>query len=228
MKIFCIGYNKTGTSSLHHIFLSHGLRASHDGIWTKWSITQDKQNLDNHDTYCDGLGYCDLQYLHNTYPEAQYILNTRNMDDWIISSYNHNLRHNSMNKHKQRPLTQQWITQRMTDRNIWHRIVLNYFQDKNNLTIINLAKEAHTDLLTLVHKLQKILRRKVQSIPRKNKGNTDKTQARTALTQTYQHLNIPQKEWKEDLILKSLPTKPPKGFIEEKRKTIQSWRTGTT
>jgi hypothetical protein len=81
MKYFVIGFNKTATTSMHELFLLNGLRSQHANNW----------DLDNYDCFSDGDPLILFKNLNLTdkYPDAKFILNIRNMKDWIISTVNH-------------------------------------------------------------------------------------------------------------------------------------------
>jgi hypothetical protein len=57
-KVFCIGFNKTGTTTLHRYFELAGLNSSHDATYQKQTRTlgQDelRSYLDSHDAFTDG------------------------------------------------------------------------------------------------------------------------------------------------------------------------------
>jgi len=91
-KIFCIGFNKTGTTSLHKTFLSLGLTSEHSVKWTK--ISQIKP-LDTayfkQQCYCDGYR-SDFVSLDKAFPESLFIYNDRNTTQWLRSRVKQYLR----------------------------------------------------------------------------------------------------------------------------------------
>jgi len=108
-KIFFIGFNKTGTTSLHRLISASGYISWHQSI-THWgSIAKiiernalaGQHVLGEADT---GDAYSDLCFLrdgkfveankwfksiYNDYPDAYYVLNTRPLSNWIRSRVNH-------------------------------------------------------------------------------------------------------------------------------------------
>lgn len=109
-KIFIIGFNKCGTTSLHGFLKSGGLRAVH------WRTPGQKlhiaevmfTNLSLHRPILLGLehfaAFSDMMYLsksihleantlfremHHAYPDARFILNTRDKSNWIASRLRH-------------------------------------------------------------------------------------------------------------------------------------------
>ena len=91
-KIFCIGFNKTGTTSLHKTFLSLGLTSEHSVKWTK--ISQIKP-LDTayfkQQCYCDGYR-SDFVALDKAFPNSLFIYNDRNTTQWLRSRVKQYLR----------------------------------------------------------------------------------------------------------------------------------------
>jgi hypothetical protein len=106
MKIFQIGFNKCGTSSLHERFLALGLKSIHhdDG---KLALRM-KENIENGDNviagYRDYDAFTDLVHLSWSrhvqafkyykkilleVPEAVFIYNIRNKQKWLRSCKNH-------------------------------------------------------------------------------------------------------------------------------------------
>ena len=106
-KIFQIGFNKCGTLSIHDFLVENGIRSVH---YLKGDLAN--TIFDNHKNGVDllsGLGEFDafsdmesltseaFQYvandlfkeLHQAYPEAIFILNTRNVENWIESRLRH-------------------------------------------------------------------------------------------------------------------------------------------
>ncbi|HEX2382480.1 MAG TPA: sulfotransferase [Acidimicrobiales bacterium] len=91
-KVFCIGFNKTGTMTLHRYFELAGLDSSHDAMYQKQTRTlgQDelRSYLDAHDAFTDGER-ADYSRLAELYPDAKFILNTRGLKKWLESRVKH-------------------------------------------------------------------------------------------------------------------------------------------
>ncbi len=86
-KIFCIGFNKSGTTTLHRIFGEQlGYRSAHNPRWTDWSVARSRTHLDRHDVWSDG-GFPSIRNLDHLYPEALFILNTRPLKSWVVSRH---------------------------------------------------------------------------------------------------------------------------------------------
>ena len=112
MKIFQIGFNKCGTTSLYYFFLLNGI----DSVHWKTRIGKNRENIciTAVKNLCsqkkifedlDYVFYSDMEYvsskqiiylyeyfniIHDHYPNSKFILNTRNIDEWINSRLNHN------------------------------------------------------------------------------------------------------------------------------------------
>jgi len=102
--IFQIGFNKCGTTSIHQFFLNNGIRSVHWeggkiadeiiknqstenplGIYSSFEAFTDFENP--YKNYYPHLTHYKL--LDEKYPNSIFILNKRNVDDWIISRMNH-------------------------------------------------------------------------------------------------------------------------------------------
>ena len=82
-KYFVIGFNKTATTSFHHLFLKNNLTSQHaGGIWDtdKFKCFSDNGNLNNY------------KELDLKYENSIFILNVRHLDKWLISRFKHGLR----------------------------------------------------------------------------------------------------------------------------------------
>ncbi len=155
-KVFCVGFNKTGTTTLHRILgeqLSY--RSAHKPGWTDWSITKNRDRLDPFDAFSDG-GCASIKNLDDLYPEALFILNTRPLKHWVLS------RHKAVERSrtavrwaltKYVPLgflariINRWVLDNreravmrwIRIRNSYHEHVIRYFSDrKGKLLVVNI------------------------------------------------------------------------------------------
>ena len=104
-KIFIIGFNKTGTRSLHNYFIKNSISSIH---WEYGRLAkQIKYNVENNEPILSGydkyMVYSDMEdhlnynYAHveyfkkmnEQYPLSKFILNIRNIDNWIKSRNHH-------------------------------------------------------------------------------------------------------------------------------------------
>ena len=113
MKVFVIGFNKCGTTSLHEFFKRNGIASVHyDVVRSGPNTNLAKKFFDNREKnlpLLDGIDefqvYTDMEhqaarrnlsaYLHfdeidAQYPGSRFILNLRDKDSWLKSRANHN------------------------------------------------------------------------------------------------------------------------------------------
>ena len=158
-KVFCVGFNKTGTTTLHRILgdqLSY--HSAHKPRWTDWSITKNRSHLDPFDAFSDG-GCASVRNLDELYPDALFILNTRPLKHWILS------RHKAVERSRRAvrwALTKYvplgfvaWIINRwvldnreravirwIRIRNSYHQHVIRYFRDREGkLLVLNIEED---------------------------------------------------------------------------------------
>jgi len=147
-KIFCIGFNKTGTSSLHQYFINSHLSSIHNMKWAHLSNNASDNDLINYinkfDCLCDGE-QPDFIRLNTLYPNSNFILTIRPMKSWLESRIKwilkiypkkrkNGLMDNEFFKHPENAI-KKWIN----DRNTYHKHVMKYFKNKNNLLVIDLT-----------------------------------------------------------------------------------------
>lgn len=158
-KIFCIGLNKTGTSSLHEAFKILGIKSVHykddQGNNIKHIIRDNYLNGDNilnrledYEAFSD---WGTKRHLINIvkafdrqYPNSKFILNTRPLNAWLDSREKHVKRaQKRKEKHPHEHIP--WLK---VDKKNWeilykeyHKEVLNYFKDRNEeLLIFDVSK----------------------------------------------------------------------------------------
>ena len=100
-KIFFIGPNKCGTQSLSRWLRDTGKNPFHGGEEKAnyhrgilINVAQDKPpldgGLDGYDAYLDvGAVQTQFRAIDHHYPGSKFVLNTRNIDRWILSRLNH-------------------------------------------------------------------------------------------------------------------------------------------
>jgi hypothetical protein len=84
-KVFCIGFNKTGTSSIHQLFLELGLRSYH-GYYSHFPVGDPLFN--QFQCFSDGNEH-PFELLDRSYPGSRFIVTTRRLDDWLVSRIRH-------------------------------------------------------------------------------------------------------------------------------------------
>jgi len=133
MKIFVIGFNKTGTSSLHELFKRSNINSVHT---TKPII----EIIDKYDAFTDG-DHINFEDYYNKYPDSLFILNTRPISNWLISRYKHALRTNFQESWCW-PVSQEKTNQWITKRELRYQKILHFFSNKiHQLLIVNIEKQ---------------------------------------------------------------------------------------
>lgn len=156
-KIFQIGFNKCGTNSFHKLFHTHALIPSihwDDGLlgnkihnnlhsgeylplegYDQYSFFSDMESfVENQDGEIQFISvaqqYFDL--LDINYPNSVFILNTRNIDNWIISRLKHMCDHSPIKNNSTKLLK---TPIKYVD------MFKSVYQTKNEIDIINLWKK---------------------------------------------------------------------------------------
>lgn len=140
-KVFCIGLNKTGTTSLHEAFQILGLRSWHDSYQADALINAAIQGnyrllhyLDSYDAFSDYPFFRYYKELDMQNPGSKFILNTRNLDEWLASRIKHDQAWNSVN-----PSKPARIIDRQSLSNFFMSVesdIKSYFQDRSNDLVI--------------------------------------------------------------------------------------------
>ena len=79
---------KTGSTSLHHFFLSHGLRSYHSPLWRSWQNENNIRKFDKYDCFSDGDNH-NIEWLDQQFPNSKFIYTTRSLRSWLISRHMH-------------------------------------------------------------------------------------------------------------------------------------------
>lgn len=142
-KIFAIGFNKSGTTSLHYLFQSLGLKSYH-GI--KWRKHQRTSFFLPYDCFSDGRPSNELAKLDELFPGSKFILQVRELNDWIYSRLEHIERQKQENRNKTRgpywDNTEEAVKMWIKERNDYHSFVLSYFSKRpSDLLIINYIRD---------------------------------------------------------------------------------------
>lgn len=158
-KIFCIGFNKTGTSTLHQLFLNNGLSSVHNPSWWYWTkIT----NFENFVCFTDGFeGYVsnsdlsllvfpNLNFLNKNFPGCKFILNTRSLDRWLISRMNHTqlFPEAYLKGYTKNEIDDEVIYGWIRTRNIWYTKIKQFFAPfPDQFLIVNVERDSSTQLI---------------------------------------------------------------------------------
>ena len=140
-KVFAIGFNKSASTSLHYLFESLG-RPSYHGV--KWREHDDLDFLRTYDCFSDGIPR-DLPELDGMFPGSKFILNIRDLRDWVHSRLAHIEREKKDGTFQGGPAwdnTEEAITHWIKQRNEYHLFVLSYFSKrKNDLLVVNFIRD---------------------------------------------------------------------------------------
>ena len=164
-KIFCVGLNKTGTSSLHKAFEILGISSVHfrtpNGLNIK--TLMNSNYLENR-RILEGIeefrAYSDwdssrhtveiVKRLDSENPGSLFILNIRDLEPWLMSREKHVLR-NRERMEQDPSLRLTWLE---IDRNAWtqqynhhYNSLLEYFKDRKDLLTIDITKTSDWNLL---------------------------------------------------------------------------------
>lgn len=158
-KIFCIGLNKTGTSSLHAAFKILAIKSVHfkddsgnnikDIILNNY-LSKDNilQGLEHYDAFSDwnkGNHSLDIfKEFDKQYPNSKFILNIREVSAWLDSREKHVKR----NQERKKKYPNEDITWLKIDRASWetyyhnhYNEVFDYFKNrKDDLLIFDVSK----------------------------------------------------------------------------------------
>jgi hypothetical protein len=113
-KIFVIGFNKTGTCSFHHFFRANHLKSQHAKKW----------NPTSYDCFSDNGQLNNFKKLAVEHPNSVFILNTRALDEWVISRFRHGAR---FKKAWAYPPSAMKCVNWIQDREQHHKKILEYF-----------------------------------------------------------------------------------------------------
>lgn len=149
-KVFAIGFYKTGTTSIYKLFAGFGLSAMDGPHWRKneqWSIHYQFQ------AFSDGPPE-DFRHLDATFPRSKFILNVRDLDEWLDSRVEHVRFRRKDPKYKSKmsqgkepdvDMLVSWIQRRQK----YHLDVLSYFHDRpSDLMVVNyISNEKGAELI---------------------------------------------------------------------------------
>ena len=140
-KIFAIGFNKSGTSSLHALFHELG-RPSFHGV--EWRSCEDMAIFHEYDCFSDGIPE-DLPKLDRYFPDSKFILQVRELDGWIFSRLGHIAKEKRKGSHV---ATEYWdvtdsaVKTWILQRNRYHLDVMDYFSRRpEDLLIVNFIRD---------------------------------------------------------------------------------------
>lgn len=142
-KIFCIGFNKTGTSSLHALFQANGYSSQHDRLWPRESLHRNGWRYFRRAcAYSDGE-QADFEALASWFPEAVFLLNTRDETAWLRSRVKH-----AVSRENRREMAKEFfanerlaICKWIADRELYHTRARQFFDRKQNFLEVSVTDD---------------------------------------------------------------------------------------
>ncbi|WP_172300494.1 sulfotransferase [Pseudoruegeria sp. HB172150] len=199
-KIFAIGENKSGTTSLHRIFQDLGNRSYHG---TKWRNTANTGIYYLYDAFCDGTPD-DFRKLDQMFLNAKFILQVRELDTWIDSRLEHIRRlPPNRERHPLWTIKESSIRAWTIQRNAYHIDVLTHFRDRpEDLLLVNYIRDASApDRICEFLGHEPLENKPHENVnPRAGKALKNADMIASALG----HLGIPSEEWGNDIHCPSL------------------------
>ena len=142
-KIFAVGFNKSGTTSLHSLFTSLGFLSYHGVQWRK---CDDLKLLRSYDCFSDGIPK-DLAKLDCLFSGSKFFLQVRDLDSWVYSRLAHIDREKEKNSDygsSECDTTEYAIKARIKKRNAHHLFVLSYFSERPfDVLVVNFIRDEH-------------------------------------------------------------------------------------
>jgi len=144
-KIFCVGQNKTATSSLHLAFIKLGIKSIHDTSRCTKLIEKARAEekkllyyLNEYQAFSDHPFCYYYNILDEQYPNSKFILNIRDPHDWIKSRKKHEIKWS-----KEYPV-EPWTDKRekkLFDYFIYkNNEIIKYFKGRSNFMIMDVTK----------------------------------------------------------------------------------------
>lgn len=149
-KVFCIGLHKTGTTSLHKFAREHGFRSVHSSNWFNEPATLANNNFfSDGGSHFDGQNEFPIADFYENYPNAKFILQTRDIKEWVQSKCKHagwksdttiqpddasKLMHNEW-RYKSLLTVRKFIEHKIN----YEKKVRDFFRDKDNLIEIDVT-----------------------------------------------------------------------------------------
>ena len=200
-KVFAIGFNKSGTTSIHALFESLGLVLYHG---TRWRTCDDLTLLNSYNCFGDDIPE-DLSALDQLFAGSKFILQVRDLDTWVYSRLAHIERRKQNGEYKANPRwdnTYESVTYWIHARNEYHRFVLSYFAERpGDLLVVNFIRdpEAATKICAFLGYDRTVER------PAKNVNpDIPPREYRDMLACCVARLGIPQYEVHNDILCPSL------------------------
>lgn len=205
-RVYAIGFNKTGTTSLHHIFTDLGYLSFHGTIWRR---TRHLWLHFFYEAFCDGVPE-DFRRLDAMFPGSKFILQVRNLDEWLDSRLEHITRlPNTGGRGRSADWTADdasvisWVKKREA----YHAEVLRHFADRpDDFLLVNYIRDADAAAKIAAFLGHPAPAEKPHSNKNPNKAKT--LRHAETIARVLGGLGIPESEWRNDLLCPSLDGAP--------------------
>jgi len=198
-KVFAIGFNKTATTSLHGVFQKLGMVSLHETYWR-----DPKRTLVflPYQCFSDGIPG-DFSVFDKRFKRSKFILNIRDLDEWLDSRLEHIRQAKARNA---TIITPKWdrtdaaVKHWIVERTRFHLEVLDYFRDRpNDLLVLNYIRDPDpgqkiADFLGINRRVGK------QHVRSTNEVRTQgvlRNEAR--IHRCLAELGVPESAWKADI-----------------------------
>lgn len=151
-KVFCIGFNETGTSNIHAFFKDIGRKSLHNLAWAEMSnyVDEDilKAFINDYDCFSGGE-MPDVIKLDKNFPKSKYILSVIDLKQWLESRVKWVYR--KFPNESTGPMAREYFADSKKAIKTWverrqsfHNWVLNYFKDRpQDLLIVNVYRDKY-------------------------------------------------------------------------------------
>jgi len=154
-KVFCIGFNKTGTTSLHRYFCESGLSSLHGVGWSHWSFDRAlRRKFWWWTCYSDGEE-ANFRNLEAWFPDSLFLLNLRDARPWIRSRIKHVMRLGYQREFERGIFPAQFgemavyfftdpedaLDKWLLERSIYHRAVRRHFRARKNFMELDVTAD---------------------------------------------------------------------------------------
>ena len=200
-KIFVIGFNKTATTTFHKLFLKNNLKSQHDTVW----------QINEFDCFSDNGDLNNFKKLDVDYPNSIFILNTRSLDKWLISRFQHGITEkwsNGLETNWAYPCTSELCKSWINKRETYYLDILNYFKKKPyKLIIVNIENDNWLQFISsnLGFKFYHVYS---ENVSNKNKNTEEYKNIENIVNDTFNEISYDNKERKNILFRDPIIIKP--------------------
>lgn len=129
-KVFVVGHPRTGTKSLHKLFLANGLRSEHtSGNW----------HTRHYDCFSDRGNFQPFELMDAVYPNAAFVLNTRPVYNYLRSVTRHRFGRGRKSSGLVEPSVRN-LEHEIIERNRDFLRFVRHFRDKANFCVANIER----------------------------------------------------------------------------------------